>query len=178
MAEKTPNRMEKSRWRLYCASRSMASLSVKVPLKAETLFEICWSDATDAIAVMECRQVSGSTSVRTRNCTQARVAAVYGILEQRPRLRTSSPRRRRLSYGPALPSNYRAFCVYSYSFVTILIAPAPRVSIRNPRQLDPANSRGRNCFAGECRRRPAHRRFRRSPRKNSHKNESQDVSRR
>ena len=42
MAEKTPNRMEKSRWRLYCASRSMASVSVKVPLKAETLFEICW----------------------------------------------------------------------------------------------------------------------------------------
>ena len=27
----TPNNMEKSRWRLYCASRSMASLRVKVP---------------------------------------------------------------------------------------------------------------------------------------------------
>jgi hypothetical protein len=49
MAEKTPNKMEKSRWRLYCASRSMASLRVKV-------LEICWSEATDAIAArMECR---------------------------------------------------------------------------------------------------------------------------
>ena len=46
-----------------------ASLRVKVPSKAEVLLEICWSEATDAIAVrMECRQVSGSPSVRTRNC--------------------------------------------------------------------------------------------------------------
>src|SRR5580692_7055030 len=35
MAEKTPNNTEKSRWRLYCASRSMASLRVKVLLKLE-----------------------------------------------------------------------------------------------------------------------------------------------
>ena len=33
MAEKTPNRMEKSRWRLYCASCSMASVRVKAPLR-------------------------------------------------------------------------------------------------------------------------------------------------
>ena len=50
MAEKTPNKMEKSRWRLYCASCSMASFRVKAPL------EICWSEATDATAArMECR---------------------------------------------------------------------------------------------------------------------------
>jgi hypothetical protein len=55
MAEKTPNNMEKSRWRLYCASRSMASLRVKVPWP-EPVFEICWSEATDATAArMECR---------------------------------------------------------------------------------------------------------------------------
>ena len=34
--------MEKSRWRMYCASRSMASLSVTVPLKAP--LEFCWSE--------------------------------------------------------------------------------------------------------------------------------------
>ena len=54
MAEKTPNNTEKSRWLLYCASRSMASFRVRVPLKL--LLEICWSGATDAIAArMECR---------------------------------------------------------------------------------------------------------------------------
>ena len=31
MAEKTPNKMEKSRWRLYSASCSMASIRVKAP---------------------------------------------------------------------------------------------------------------------------------------------------
>ena len=42
--------MEKSRWRLYSASRSMASLRVKVPLPPLPLLDICWSGATDAIA--------------------------------------------------------------------------------------------------------------------------------
>ena len=54
MAEKTLNNMEKSRWVLYCASRSMASLNVRVPLKL--LLEIVCPGATDAIAArMECR---------------------------------------------------------------------------------------------------------------------------
>jgi len=53
MAEKTPNNMEKSCWRLYCGSCSMASLRMNVRLKP--LVEICWSEATDAIAArMEC----------------------------------------------------------------------------------------------------------------------------
>jgi hypothetical protein len=57
-------------------------------------------------------------------------------------------------------------------------APASCVSIHNPRQLDPGNSPGRNCFGGECRERHAHRRFRRSPQKSSHRKACLDVSRR
>jgi len=56
------------------------------------------------------------------------------------------------------------------------LAPASRALIRNPQQLDPANSRWRNCFGGECRQRRAHRRFRLSLRRNSHRNEYLDVS--
>src|SRR5579864_3638959 len=58
MAEKTPNNVEKSRWRLYCGSCSMASLRINVLLKPplKPALEICWSEATDAIAArMECR---------------------------------------------------------------------------------------------------------------------------
>ena len=69
---------------------------------------------------------------------------------------------------------------FAFTFLIRLnrrLAPASRALTRNPQQLDPVNSRGRNCFGGECRQRRAHRRFRLSPRKNSHRNECLDVSR-
>ena len=40
--------MEKSRWRLYCASRSMASLRVKVPLKRAVGDLLVGSDGCDS----------------------------------------------------------------------------------------------------------------------------------
>jgi hypothetical protein len=51
------------------------------------------------------------------------------------------------------------------------LAYASRVAIRNPQPLDPASSRVRNCFAGECHQRRAHQRFPLLPRKNSCRNE-------
>jgi hypothetical protein len=93
-----------------------------------------------------------------------------------PRNRLPAPRRPRLSYGPAPSSSNRAPFVFLIHLDRRL-APASRALTRNPQQLDPAKSRGRNCFGGECRQRRAHRRFRLSPRKNSHRNECLDVSR-
>ena len=69
---------------------------------------------------------------------------------------------------------------FAFTFLTRLdrrLAPASRALSRNAQQLDPANSRGCNCFGGECRQTRAHRRFRLSPRKNSHRNECLDISR-
>ena len=64
---------------------------------------------------------------------------------------------------------------FAFTFLIRLdrrLAPASRALTRNQQQLDPANFRGRNCFGGECPQRRAHLRFRRSPRKNSHRNDA------
>ena len=50
MAEKTPNNTEKSRWLLYCASRSMASFRVRVPLKPPVGYLLVGSDGCDSDA--------------------------------------------------------------------------------------------------------------------------------
>ena len=81
----------------------------------------------------------------------------------------------RLGYGPGTPSSNRAFYVL---IVVIRLDRRLSPASRSPQQLDPANSRGRNCFGGECPQKRARRRFLRSPQKNSHKNEYLDVSRR
>ena len=93
--------------------------------------------------------------------------------------RTSGPRVDR--YLAMAQHPHRVTEPFAFTFLIRLdrrLAPASRALTRNPQQLDPVNSRGRNCFGGECRQRHAHRRFRRSPRKSSHRNECLDVSRR
>jgi len=108
-----------------------------------------------------------------------------GLLVIRPEFLEQLPRTGLLA-TPSVPQlcarqPHRVTEPFAFTFLIRLDrhrAPAPRVSIHNPRQLDPGNSPGRNCFGGECRQRHAHRRFRRSPRKSSHRNACLDVSRR
>ncbi len=108
-----------------------------------------------------------------------------GLLVIRPEFLEQLPRTG-LPATPSVPQlcawqPHRVTEPFAFSFLIRLDrhrAPASRVSIHNPRQLDPGNSPGRNCFGGECRQRHARRRFRRSPRKSSHRKECLGVSRR
>ena len=94
-----------------------------------------------------------------------------------PRIRLPAHVDRALAMSRHPHRGTEPYCVYFLTRLDRRLAPASRALTRNPQQLDPANSRGCNCFGGECRQRRAHRRFRLSPRKNSHRNECLDVSR-